>query len=266
MRATLLIITTFIAIQLSAQPRVGFAYYDVDKAYDTVPSAAYNDDDFTPLGRNRWDTERYTHKIKSIAAVLDSMALPLVGLYGVENRQVVRDIAAHCKCDYTFVHRATNSRDGMNFALFYYGDVFFPERVGTGRGFLLVCGAVGDREVAIILTRRARSLGPIVEDLRAKEPDRLIFVAGDLYGIDYNSLKLNEATAEAEALGHGNTVYGGRWQMFDRILVDPRLEVQCDVFAKRWLLNDSGEPKPTFDRNGYQGGTSKKLPIFCYWR
>ena len=266
MRTTLLIILTTIAIQLSAQPRVGFAYYDVDKAYDTVPSSAYNDDDYTPRGRNCWDTERYIHKIKSIAAVIDSMALPLVGLYGVENEQVIRDISAHCEGDYAYIHRTTNQRNGMNFALLYYGDVLFPERVSYGNGFLLIRGAVGERDMAIILARRANYLPSLLEELRTTEPERTIVVAGDFYGTDLNSLSLNDATAAAEALGYGNTIYRGEWRMFDRILLDERLEAQGGIFAKRWLLNDSGEPKPTFDRNGYQGGASKKLPIFCYWR
>ena len=97
MRSILLVIMTTIALQLSAQPRVGFAYYDVDRAYDTIPSAFYDDSDFTPEGRNHWDRERYTRKVEHIAATIDSMALPIVALYGVENEQVVRDIATHTK-------------------------------------------------------------------------------------------------------------------------------------------------------------------------
>ena len=43
------------------------------------------------------------------------MALPLVALWGVENEQVVRDIAAACRGDYSYLHRTLNSLDGMDF-------------------------------------------------------------------------------------------------------------------------------------------------------
>ena len=56
------------------------------------------------------------------------MALPLVALWGVENEQVVRDIAAACRGDYSYLHRTLNSLDGMDFALLYYGDLFYPTR------------------------------------------------------------------------------------------------------------------------------------------
>ena len=95
MRRLLSILLSAITIQLSAQPRVGFAYYDVDRAYDTSPSPFYDDSAFTPSGRYQWNSERYEHKIKGIAAVVDSMSLPIIALYGVENEQVVRDIATH---------------------------------------------------------------------------------------------------------------------------------------------------------------------------
>lgn len=52
--------------------------------------------------------------------------MPLVALWGVENEAVVRDIAAACKGDYSYLHRTLNSLDGMDFALLYYGDLFEP--------------------------------------------------------------------------------------------------------------------------------------------
>ena len=266
MRTVLLIITALFTIQLSAQPRVGFAYYDVDRAYDTLPSLFYDDSDYTPEGRKRWTTERYTRKIDGIAAVIDSMALPIVALYGVENEQVVRDISSRCKGDYSYIHRTLNRLDGMDFALLYYGDVLFPESVEVGLDYMLIRAAVGKREFALLLARRPRGLKELVAQLYEQSPKSHIIIAGDLYGTDYSGLALNEATAAAERSGHGNTIYRGAWKMFDRILVDKRLETHCDVYARRWLMNDNGEPKPTFNREGYVGGTSRKLPIFCYWR
>lgn len=78
------------------QRPIGIAFYDVDRIYDTVPALFYDDADYTPEGRLHWTAERYARKIRNTAAVIDSMALPLVALWGVENEQVVRDIAAAC--------------------------------------------------------------------------------------------------------------------------------------------------------------------------
>ena len=108
------------------QRPIGIAFYDVDRIYDTVPALFYDDADYTPEGRLHWTAERYARKIRNTAAVIDSMALPLVALWGVENEQVVRDIAAACRGDYSYLHRTLNSLDGMDFALLYYGDLFYP--------------------------------------------------------------------------------------------------------------------------------------------
>ena len=266
MRTALLAIMTIFAIQLSAQPRVGFAYYDVDRAYDTSASPFYDDKDYTPEGRKHWTTERYNRKVESLAAVIDSMALPIVALYGIENEEVVRDVVSSCKGDYSYIHRTLNRLDGMDFALLYYGDILFPEDVEVGLDYMLIHATVGKRKFALLFTHRSRMTKSLVDQLYELSPERHIIVAGDLYGIDYARLGLDEATAAAERAGHGNVVHRGEWRMFDRILVDKRLETRCDVYAKRWLLDDSGEPKPTFNRESYVGGAGRKLPIFCYWR
>lgn len=114
------------------QRPVGIAFYDVDRIYDTLPALFYDDADYTPEGRLRWTSERYTRKIRNTAAVIDSMALPLVALWGVENEQVVRDIAAACEGEYSYLHRTLNSLDGMDFALLYYGDLFSQPTTNRG--------------------------------------------------------------------------------------------------------------------------------------
>ena len=125
------------------RPPVGIAFYDVDRLYDTVPALFYDDSDYTPEGRLRWTAARYERKIRNTAAVIDSMALPIVALWGVENEQVVRDLAAACRGDYSYLHRTLNSLDGMDFALLYYGDLFYPVYDESGRGYLYVEGELG---------------------------------------------------------------------------------------------------------------------------
>ena len=103
---------------------VGIAFYDVDRLYDTLPALFYDDEEYTPRGRLRWTAERYARKIRNTAAVIDSMALPVVALRGVENERVVHDLAAACRGDYSYLHRTLNTLDGLDFALLYYGDLY----------------------------------------------------------------------------------------------------------------------------------------------
>lgn len=94
----------------AAERTVGIAFYDVDRLYDTLPALFYDDEEYTPRGRLRWTAERYARKIRNTAAVIDSMALPVVALRGVENERVVRDLAAACRGDSpTCTARSTRS-------------------------------------------------------------------------------------------------------------------------------------------------------------
>ena len=264
MRTALLVITLFLTVQLPAQRRVGFAYYDVDGLYDTLPSPFYDDNDHTPQGRLRWDSDKYETQTGKTAAVIDSMALPIVALFGVENEEVVRDIVSKCKGDYSYIHRTLNRLDGLDFALLYYGDVLFPQRVSTGYDYMLVEAAIAGRDYAILLTHRSRFTGEIIAELQHEQPDRFIIVAGDVYRLDYRHFPLDEATARAEHAGRGNAMFRRGWTMADRIFVDKRLDADCDVYARRWLLDGKGAPAAVYNHNSYTGGYGRRLPIFCY--
>ena len=168
------------AAQRPQRPRTGFAFYDVDRLYDTLPSPFYDDTDFTPQGRLKWDTERYRSKIRRTAAVIDSMALPLVALYGVENERVVRDLAAACRGDYSYLHRTLNTLDGLDFALLYYGDRFFPHRTEPGDRTLYVEGTLRRDTVGLLLVRDRRMLPWIIGELREERPQVRLLVAGSV--------------------------------------------------------------------------------------
>ena len=42
------ILATLFCCAVHAQQRTGFAYYDLDRLYDTIPSLFYDDADYTP--------------------------------------------------------------------------------------------------------------------------------------------------------------------------------------------------------------------------
>ena len=250
------------------QRLIGIAFYDVDRIYDTVPALFYDDADYTPEGRLHWTAERYARKIRNTAAVIDSMALPLVALWGVENEQVVRDIAAACRGDYSYLHRTLNSLDGMDFALLYYGDLFYPTRDEPGRRYLYVEGELGRDTVGLALCGDARMARWVVKDLRAERPHAKLIVLGRSDLPDPGRWGLRDATRRAEQAGRGTIRRGGRWQMRDRILADTALTTsEGDVFARRYLVDQkSGNPFTTYSRGVYRGGYGYSLPVFIYIR
>lgn len=259
-------------------PPLGIAYCDADHLYDTLPAPFYDDSDYTPQGRLRWNTERYRRKIARTAALVDSLALPIVALWSVENEQVARDIASACTGDYTCLHRTLNSLDGMDFALLYYGDMFFPHRVESGRRYLYVEGIlrrsagrgpkrrVRTDTLGLILCSEQRMFRWIVGELRDERPGVRLVVMGRLPAREIDRYGLVDAHARAEAAGRGNIRSRSGWRMRDRIAVDTALRVTAgDVYIRRFLLDPSeSQPLPAYDRRRYCGGFSYALPVYVY--
>lgn len=264
--------TVCLGTAFSRQP-VGISYWDLDHLYDTVPALFYDDTDYTPDGRLRWDTERYKRKIRAVADVIDSMRMPLVALWSVENENVVRDIVAACEGGYSYLHRTLNSLDGMDFALLYYGDMFFPHHAEAGRRYLYAEGTLrrddGSRDtLGLVLCSDVRMAAWVVEDLREERPGLKLLIMGRLPDGGLQKYGLHDATLRAAKAGRGNLRSRAGWRMRDRILADTMLPTtRGDVFARRFLVDaKEGYPVPTYDRRRYIGGCSYALPVFTYLR
>lgn len=250
---------------------VGEAYIDADHLYDTIASPFYDDSDRTPQGRLRWTAARYRRKVAAIAALVDSMALPLTALWGVENEAVVRDIAAACQGDYSYLHCTLNALDGMDFALLYHGDRFFPSTVEPGRRYLYVEGELrfddGRRTLlGLLLCSDARTSGRWMTLLREEHPGVRLVAAGRLDVSVAEALGLDDVHARAARAGRGGVRRRNGWLMRDRMLVDTAFRATGgDVFARRFLLDPAtGAPRPTYDRQRYAGGATYALPVYVY--
>ena len=266
---THIIAVIFIMLAHSASAQsggvIGVAYYDVDALYDTIPSRFYNDKNYTPEGRYKWDSQRYRQKVEHIAQVIDSLHMPIVALYGVENEEVVRDITATVREDYAYIHRTQDFSLGLDFALLYYGDVFFPEKVTSHHNALCIDGYIGDCPVTIIINNNSSSLGVLLNRNEYKVEDRAIIILGKQRAESTSRWQLSDVMSEAEAAGRGTVVYYDRWQMRHRIATNIRNIEQCNVYIKEWLLDMEGRPKPTFRGSKYYGGYSTSLPIYIYF-
>ena len=135
--------------------KVSAAFYNVENLFDTISSPFRNDSDFTPSGRYRWDAERYRTKLSRIARTIDDAGFDIVALAEVESERAVRDLTATLADDYNFIHRTTSDRRGIDIALLYKGDKFFPSEVsqipsGTSREFLFVRGDLIGHETGLL--------------------------------------------------------------------------------------------------------------------
>lgn len=277
LRAALLPLLLLAVRTAAAQP-LGMAYCDADHLYDTVPALFYDDTDYTPQGALRWNTERYRRKIARTAALVDSLGLPIVALWGVENEAVVRDLAAACQGEYSYLHRTLNSLDGMDFALLYYGDVFFPHYVEPGRRYLYVEGTLRrpagrgrarrfrTDTLGLVLCSEQRMVRWVVGDLRDERPGAKIVVMGRLPDRGLEKYGLRDVHAPAERAGQGNVRSRSGWRLRDRIAVDTALRsAAAGIYIKRFLLDPAGaQPLATYQRRRYTGGVGYALPVYVY--
>ncbi|MFI3305869.1 MAG: hypothetical protein R3Y68_05090 [Rikenellaceae bacterium] len=193
-----------------AQGRVALSYFDLGELRDTVQSPFHFDKEDTPRGRNRWTQQRYEARIAGVTAVIDSMALPIVVLYGVENEGVVRDIVMASSEDYCYLHRELDYYDGLDFALLFYGDRLFVEEVVVGGAWLYVLGEISGQRVAITLVRLASRISAESPPWAGAEAD-VMLIMGRLSSDDLQSFGATDLLAGAASRGEGNTLGDRGW-------------------------------------------------------
>ncbi|MFR9503065.1 MAG: hypothetical protein SNH73_01265 [Rikenellaceae bacterium] len=246
---------------------VGIGYYDVDGLYDTIPSKFYDDSRYTPSGSYHWTGERYRRKVQNIAAVIDSMALDIVGLYGVEHEGVVRDIVKCCTLDYTFIHCTRNSFDGQDFALLYFGDKLFVEgleSVQSGRNMIAVeATLVDDTPITIILSRGGSDIHAYLSE---EDHEELVVILGKLYQDEIDKIGYENLLLDKERQGEGNYLSARGYVMHDRVATNDVSKIlKSGVYITPWLLSpDQQSPLPTYLKSHYKGGYSNYLPLFVY--
>ena len=241
---------------ISSAQRTSVAFWNTENLYDTIPSAFYDDREWTPQGVRRWDSERYGTKIVNLAQVVDEMAADIVGLAEVENEEVVRDLVKALKTDYNYIHRTSGDSRGIDVALLYKGDKFFPDpegvrliRSGTGREFLHIEGELSGERIHLIVChmasnlndysyrlRNMQSLRTALEKLLSDDPAAGIVVMGDMNASPGERVvrrSLGSVSSpfdfvytphwEHYRAGRGSYSYRGRWYLYDWMLVSPSL-------------------------------------------
>jgi hypothetical protein len=198
---------------------VCIGFYNVENLFDTINDPNIRDDDFTPYGVNRWNSERYLEKIGNLSKVIAAMGQDMnpdgpaiLGVAEVENRGVLEDLANHellRERDYQVVHYTGPDARGVDVAFMYQPRYFryisskaYPTVIEGSPDFrtrdqLLLTGELlGERMHFIVAhwpsrrggERRSRPLRialadiarHIIDSIQVAEPDAKVFFMGDL--------------------------------------------------------------------------------------
>lgn len=237
----------------TSQQRTSVGFYNVENLFDTIPSPFYDDREFTPEGRNGWNTERYRHKLSNIASVIDDAGFDVIGLAEVENETSLRDLVLTLTDDYNYIHRTSSDSRGIDIALIYKGDKFYPETVclirsGTTREFLHVRGRLLGEEVNLVVCHmpskfnqrsyRAKALqrlAAVADSLTTNDSTAKLVVMGDFnsepherefrtaFGDNREGFcaggRLYEALDRFVRNGFGSYCWDGKWMLYDQILI-----------------------------------------------
>lgn len=241
---------------------LGVAYYDLGGLYDTVPAPFYYDP-YTPDGERRWTTDRYEAALDRFAALIDSLGMPLVGIFGVENEAVALDLASRSREDYALLHQTQNRRDGLDFVLLYHGDRFEPQSWDSGLNWMRVEGLFDGEPIALILCRYSRYVEEEIERIFSSSNTPLIVMGGASLS---DRFELRDGLERAHRARRGNRFVQGRWSRGDSFYISSDFRVERgDIYLREWMLDkETFGPLPLYDRTRYRGGYSAKLPVFIY--
>lgn len=209
--------TTQVAVK--SNPVYGVAFYNLENLFDTINNNGKYDLEFSPQGKNRWDSYKYQSKIKNLSYAISQLKTPrtpagpaIIGVSEVENITVLQDlvkapdIAAR---NLQIVHHDSPDRRGVDVSLLYDPKQFrvinvtnhyldIPELPDfRTRDQMCVYGLLGKQRVAVIVnhwpSRRgggaqsswlreaaAKLSKHIADSLTNLYPDCGIIIMGDL--------------------------------------------------------------------------------------
>jgi predicted extracellular nuclease len=123
-----------LAVPSQAFEQYTIAFYNLENLFDYQNDSHILDDDFTKLGRNEWNKNRYHKKLHKLSDAISQIGteytgkIPaIVGVAEVENKKVLNDLVAQPKLasfNYQYVHFNSPDERGIDVALLYRPDVF----------------------------------------------------------------------------------------------------------------------------------------------
>ncbi len=240
-------------------------FYNCENLFDTINNLNVNDDEWVPTSKLKWNTKKYTKKVRNISRVIsivNSEELPaLVGLGEIENRNVLNDLvnSPYLKdANYQIVYHENNGRRNVDEAL-----LIKPDRIKLLISFNIpvVDSDNYEREIlyAKVLVMEKDTLNIFVNHWRSRNGDmdkteskRLPFASKLREKVD--SLFSKNANANILIMGDFNdepdntsiSLILSAWPLTDKIYPEslynlfylPFKSGAGTVFHKRWLLFD----------------------------
>lgn len=111
-------------------------FYNLENLYDTLDNPLTNDDDFTPKGIKKYNTEIFRDKLNKLATVIQDIGTDyhvsgagILGVAEIENDTVLQFLVQHPllqKRNYHIVHASSKDLRGIDVALLFQPAVFQP--------------------------------------------------------------------------------------------------------------------------------------------
>lgn len=230
-------------------------FYNLENLFDTLDTEGKRDHEFTPEGRNKWNAEKYAHKLDHLSQViseigtsLDPRGLAILGVAEVETIEPLQDLITKTELasrGYEAILEEGPDRRGIDVGLVYDPERFEVESWETytlhmedssfhTRDQLLVTGdLLGERVHVIVAHWPSRSGGAkrsepkrmaaaelgrtIIDSILTAEPGAEIVYMGDLNDdpVDKSLKKSMRATGDM-AFVNKDKMYNPMYNMYNK--------------------------------------------------
>ena len=157
----------------------GIAFYNLENLFDTSPNNPLGRDlEYTPGGKNQWNSTKYWNKINHLARAISSFKSKttpngpaIIGVSEIENRTVLEDLVADPQLapwNLQICHHDSPDKRGVDVGLLYNPKMFKLENVTNHRlaevpfatrDQMCVVGTIGGQRMAIIVNHWPSRLG-----------------------------------------------------------------------------------------------------------
>ena len=227
--------------------KIAIGFWNVENLYDTINDPLKQDEEFTPVGINKWGTERYNKKIQHLSETISQIGkdsatdgLAVIGLCEIENTLVLNDLvnSENLKSrNYKVIHFEGPDARGIDPAFLYNPKYFKVTKTGRykvtlptdtahkTREQLVVSGNLEGEEVSFIVIHWPSRRGGeeetksnriaaadvtrrIVDSLQKTKSKCKIIIMGDLNDDPINeSVKMHLRTNENKKMIKENELY-----------------------------------------------------------